>query len=74
MEVSGQLQDKSPWYPLDRRMCGPWDWSGHGGNDKKFHHCTCQELKPGHLAHSLVSMLTKLTWLHHNVIYIRKDP
>jgi hypothetical protein len=26
----------SPWYPLDRRLCGPQSWSGHGGEEKNF--------------------------------------
>jgi len=41
MELSGQLhalaaypQGKSPWYPLDRRMCGPQSNSGRGGEEK----------------------------------------
>jgi hypothetical protein len=28
------LQGKSPWYPLDRRLGGPQNWSGHGGEGK----------------------------------------
>jgi hypothetical protein len=33
MEVSGQLypQGESPWYPLDRRVDGPYSRSGQGG-------------------------------------------
>jgi len=41
MEVSGQLhapaalpQGKSPWYPLDRRVCEPQSWYGRGGEEK----------------------------------------
>jgi hypothetical protein len=41
MEVSGQLhtpaaltQEKSPWYPLDRRLGGSQSRSGHGGDQK----------------------------------------
>jgi hypothetical protein len=41
MEVSGQLhsptalpQEKSPLYPLDRRLAGPNSRSGHGGKEK----------------------------------------
>jgi hypothetical protein len=41
MEVSGQLhapvalpQDRSPWYPLARRLGGPQSWSGRGGKEK----------------------------------------
>jgi hypothetical protein len=43
MEVSGQLHapaalppGKSPWYPLDRRLCGPQSRSGRGGEEKNF--------------------------------------
>jgi len=25
---------KNHWYPLDRRLCGPQNWSGHGGEEK----------------------------------------
>jgi hypothetical protein len=42
LEVSGQLhipavflQGKRPWYPLDRRLNGLQNRSGHGG-EKKF--------------------------------------
>jgi len=41
MEVTGQLHTpaaltpgQSPWYPLDRRLCGPQSSSGHGGEEK----------------------------------------
>jgi hypothetical protein len=41
MEVSGQLhapaalpKEKSPWYPLDRRLGGPQRRSGRGGEEK----------------------------------------
>jgi hypothetical protein len=41
MEVSGQLhapaalpQGKSSWYPLDRRLGGPQNRSGRGGEEK----------------------------------------
>jgi hypothetical protein len=41
VEVGGQLhtlatlpQEKSPWYPLDRRLDGPQSQSGHGGEEK----------------------------------------
>jgi len=27
-------QEKSPWYPLDRRLDGPKSCSGHGGEEK----------------------------------------
>jgi hypothetical protein len=36
MEVNGQLypQEKSPWYPLDRRLGGPQSRSGRDGKEK----------------------------------------
>jgi hypothetical protein len=41
MEVSGQFHapaalppEKSPWYPLDRRLGGPQSRSGRGGEEK----------------------------------------
>jgi hypothetical protein len=27
-------QGKSPWYPLDGRLGGPYSWSGHGVEEK----------------------------------------
>jgi hypothetical protein len=27
-------QGKNPWYPLDRRLCGPQSRSGRGGENK----------------------------------------
>jgi hypothetical protein len=51
MEVSGQLhvpaalpQEKSPWYPLYRRLSGPQSRSGHGGEEKNSK--PLWELKP----------------------------
>jgi hypothetical protein len=48
MEVSGQLhapaalpQGKSPRYPLDRRLDGPQNRSGRGGEEKN------SQLPPG---------------------------
>jgi hypothetical protein len=41
MEISGQLHapaallpGKSPWYPLDRRLGGPQNQFGQGGEEK----------------------------------------
>jgi len=50
-------QGKRPWYPLDRRLDGPHSQSGCGGEEKNFHHW------PTHPPHSLVSILTGLSWL-----------
>jgi len=43
MEMSGQLhvpvtlpQGKGPWYPLDRRLGGPWSQFGCGGKEKEI--------------------------------------
>jgi hypothetical protein len=54
---------KSPWYPLDRRVCGPQRRSRRGGEEKKSCHYARRELNPGRPAHSLVSVLTDLTRL-----------
>jgi hypothetical protein len=48
MKVSGQLQGKNPWYPLDRRLGGLQSWSGGldtVGKRKKSHHYTCWEIE-----------------------------
>jgi hypothetical protein len=44
MDVSGQIhapaalpQVKSPWYLLDRRLCGPRSRSGRGGEEINSH-------------------------------------
>jgi len=36
-------QEKSPWYPLDRRLGGPQSPSGCGGEEKKSLFCSCRE-------------------------------
>jgi hypothetical protein len=43
MEVSGQLhvaatlpQEKSPWYPLGRKLGGPRSRSGHGSEENNI--------------------------------------
>jgi hypothetical protein len=45
MEMSGQPhapaalpQEKSPWYPLVRRLGGPQSRSGQGGDEKNSQH------------------------------------
>jgi hypothetical protein len=62
-------REKSPWYPLDRRLGGPHIRSGRGGEEKRFHHCPCCESNPSHPAHSLVTILTELLWLLHKCNY-----
>jgi hypothetical protein len=54
------IQGKSPWYPLDRRLDGPQDWSGHSGKEKKSIPYPYQESNYSHPAHSLSTTLTKL--------------
>jgi hypothetical protein len=53
MEVSGQPhtpvalpQERSPWYPLDRRLGGPQSRSGRGGEERNSQ--PCQESNPNH--------------------------
>jgi len=46
---------KSPRYTLDRNLGGPQSLSGQG-EEKKFHHCPCQESNPGRPARSLTLM------------------
>jgi hypothetical protein len=31
--LPSDTQEKSPWYPLDRRLDGPQNWSGRGGEE-----------------------------------------
>jgi hypothetical protein len=38
------LGRKNPWYPLDRRLCGPQDRSGRCGDEKNP--CLCRESNP----------------------------
>jgi hypothetical protein len=47
-------QSVSPWYQLDRRLCGPQRRAERGYEKRKSHHCPCQELEPGRPARSLV--------------------
>ena len=44
-------------YPLDRRLGGPQSWCGRRT-------CPCQESNPNHPAHTLVTILTELSWEH----------
>jgi hypothetical protein len=57
-------QGKSPWYSLDRRLGGPQNLSGCGGEEKNSQ--PPQGIKhqnPDPPAHSLVTILTELSWL-----------
>jgi hypothetical protein len=36
MSRSLYTQGKRPWYPLDSRLGGPQNRSGHGGEEKNF--------------------------------------
>jgi hypothetical protein len=49
-------------YPLDRRLVGPQNRSGHGGIEKIFHHHPCQELNRSHPAHNIIFILSELCW------------
>jgi hypothetical protein len=40
-------RDKSPRYPLDRRLGGTQSRSGRGGEQKKLHHRPCRQLSRG---------------------------
>jgi hypothetical protein len=55
-------QGKNPHYPMDRRMGGSRTTLDVVA--KKENPFPCQELKPGHPLHSLVTILTKLLQLH----------
>jgi len=53
MKVSGQLHApplypnrKTPWYPLDGRLDGPWSWSGYGDEEKTENFQPLPGLKP----------------------------
>jgi hypothetical protein len=52
---------KSTRYPLDRRLGGSQSQSATRGKEKNL--CSCQKLNPGLPAHSLITVLTELTWL-----------
>jgi hypothetical protein len=54
MKVNDKLY---PQYPLDRRLDGPYSWSGRG---KEKHFLPCQE---SNAACSLDTILTNLSWL-----------
>jgi len=55
-------RQKSPWYPLNRRLSGPQNQSGHSG-EKIPIIAPAGELNSGCPAHSLVSILTRLPQL-----------
>jgi hypothetical protein len=46
-------RDKTPWYPLDRRLGVPQSWFVRGGEEKRFNHCTSTESNSGRPACSL---------------------
>jgi hypothetical protein len=51
------LRKKVP-VPLDRRLSGPWSWSGCDGKEKNL--CLCWELNPRDPAPSLITIFTEL--------------
>jgi hypothetical protein len=53
----------SPQYTLDRRVNLFLDRSGHGGEEIKSHHCTCQGFNPGRPARILITIITELPQL-----------
>jgi len=63
---------KSPQYSLDRRLIGPQIQSWHSGKEKESYHCSCQELKRGCPAHSLVSILTELLQLPYLLLSMQR--
>jgi hypothetical protein len=36
MKVYWGVEGKSPWYPLDRRLCEPQSRSGRSGEEKNY--------------------------------------
>jgi hypothetical protein len=67
MEVSGQLhapaalpQEKSPCYPLDRRMGGPQSRSGSGGEEKNSQ--PLSGIETPIIQPAAQSYTTELTW------------
>jgi len=58
MEVSGQLQGKSPRYPLDRRLGAPQSRSGRGSEEEKF--LPLLEIEP----RSYLLIYLFILWIH----------
>jgi hypothetical protein len=63
-------QGKSPRYPLHRRLGRPQNRSGRGYEEKNLR--PYRELKPGRIAHSLVTLLTELPVLRNSYIVLGK--
>jgi hypothetical protein len=59
---------KSPQYTLDRRLGGPKNRSGRGGEEKQFRHCPLQELNPGRPPRILVTILSELPRFSHKYV------
>jgi hypothetical protein len=49
------------WYTLDRGLGRPQRWSGHSEEEKKA--LPYQKYNSGYPSHSLVTVLTDLSWL-----------
>jgi hypothetical protein len=45
-------QEKKPWYPLDKSLGGPQNWSRQQGEEKILAPIRTQTLTFSHLAHS----------------------
>jgi hypothetical protein len=54
-------QEKSPWYPLDRRLGGPQSQSGRGGEEKNFR--LVPGLEPPIIQPVTQRYATELSWL-----------
>jgi hypothetical protein len=60
---------KSPWYPLDRRLSGYQNWSGHGGEENNSQ--PLQGLEPQTVQSVAQGYTTELSWLHGMLLLIK---
>jgi hypothetical protein len=73
MKVSGRIHAQAalPWYPLDRRLGGPQNRSGRGGEEKNSQSPPGVEpYDPNRPARSLVAIPTELSRLLIIIIII----
>jgi hypothetical protein len=54
-------QGNGPWYPMDRRLGGFQNQSGHGGEEKNFQ--PLPGLEPPIIQHVAQRYTTELSWL-----------
>jgi hypothetical protein len=52
--------ERVPFTHLGKMLGGPQSRSGRGGKEKKFY--PFRESKPGHVTHTIVTLLTELCW------------